>query len=68
MNTKRAFFDIFEPLLICDALETPGHLKELVFGDAWWKEHFPGSESSECVKTIRAIYRGESGLRSHSTH
>ena len=60
-NPNRVFFDIFEPLFVRDALEAPGHLKELVFGDVWWKQHFPDSVSTESVEVVRAIYRGESG-------
>ena len=61
MNKKTVFFDIFEPLLIRDALEAPGHLKELVFGDVWWKRHFPGFESTESIMAIWATYQGGPG-------
>jgi hypothetical protein len=57
---KTVLFDIFEPLFIKDALEAPGHLNELVFGDTWWKEHSQNSVSTESVKTIRKMYQGAS--------
>jgi len=68
IKTKTVFFDVFEPLFIRDALEAPGHLKELVFGDEWWKKHFPNSISNESVEVIRAMYKGEFGLPYPSIH